>query len=84
MKSQKILWINPSFLDYRLPLYAELDKLCNNSFYILYSKERVPKRCHSKIQEILGKRASSLQLFSVYTMGYMVFLDTPHSFDSSI
>ena len=52
MKSQKILWINPSFLDYRLPLYAELDKLCNNSFYILYSKERVPKRCHSKIQEI--------------------------------
>lgn len=61
MKSQKILWINPSFLDYRLPLYAELDKLCNNSFYILYSKERVPKRCHSKIQEILGKRALYLQ-----------------------
>lgn len=61
MKSQKILWINPSFLDYRLLLYAELDKLCNNSFYILYSKERVPKRCHSKIQEILGKRALYLQ-----------------------
>ena len=24
---KKVLWVNPSFLDYRIPLYDELNKL---------------------------------------------------------
>jgi len=56
-----ILWVNPSFLDYRIPLYEELNKLCGGSFYLIYSKKRVPERCHSKIQESLGENALFLE-----------------------
>lgn len=53
----KLLWINPSFLDYRIPLYDELNRLCGGSFCLIYSKVRVPERCHSKIQSVLGDNA---------------------------
>lgn len=56
-----ILWVNPSFLDYRIPLYEELNKLCNKSFYLIYSKKRVPERCHYKVQKALGSNALFLK-----------------------
>lgn len=56
-----ILWVNPSFLDYRIPLYEEMQKLCGGTFYLIYSKKRVPERCHRKIQEILGEHALFLE-----------------------
>ena len=42
---KKVLWVNPSFLDYRIPLYDELNKLYQNNFHLIYSKQRVPQRC---------------------------------------
>ena len=56
-----ILWVNPSFLDYRIPLYEEMQKLCNGEFFLIYSKRRVPERCHRKIKEILGDHALFLE-----------------------
>lgn len=56
-----ILWVNPSFLDYRIPLYEEMQKLCNGTFFLVYSKRRVPERCHRKIKEILGDHALFLE-----------------------
>lgn len=57
---KNILWVNPSFLDYRIPLYGELNKLCDNSFFLIYSKQRIPERCHTKVQSLLGDNAISL------------------------
>lgn len=57
----KVLWVNPSFLDYRIPLYTELNKLYNNNFFILYSKNRIPERCHDKTIKKLGNNALFLE-----------------------
>lgn len=61
MKEIKVLWVNPSFLDYRIPLYTELNKLYNNNFFILYSKNRIPERCHDKTIKKLGNNALFLE-----------------------
>lgn len=54
---KKVLWVNPSFLDYRIPLYGELNKIMMGQFHLLYSKERIPPRCHKRITEVLGHNA---------------------------
>lgn len=53
----RILWVNPSFLDYRIPVYNELYHLTDGNFYILYSKNRVPDRINKKISEKIGDNA---------------------------
>ena len=53
----KILWVNPSFLDYRIPVYKGLYDLSNGEFYLLYSQRRVPERIVSKIEQVLGNHA---------------------------
>lgn len=57
---KKVLWVNPSFLDYRIPLYDELNKLYQNNFFLIYSKKRVPQRCIDKLEAVLGKNALGL------------------------
>lgn len=65
----KVLWINPSFLDYRIPLYAELNKLCLGDFYLIYSKQRVPKRCVDRIESELGENALGLPKETIISLG---------------
>ena len=55
-----ITWITRSFLDYRIPVYAELDNLCGHHFNLIYNAEVVPERCQNRIHEILGDRAFGL------------------------
>jgi glycosyltransferase involved in cell wall biosynthesis len=57
----KILWVNPSFLDYRIPVYSELDRIAEGGLTIVFSKARVPKRVVDKIQATLGSRAIGLE-----------------------
>lgn len=54
--SMKIVWATRSFLDYRIPVYAELDKLCNKQFTLVYNGEVVPRSVQEKAKEILGDR----------------------------
>jgi glycosyltransferase involved in cell wall biosynthesis len=56
----RILWVNPSFSDYRVPVYAELDRLTGGEFRIVYSKTRTHARVDAKIREVLGPRAIGL------------------------
>jgi glycosyltransferase involved in cell wall biosynthesis len=60
MKSKKVLWVNPSFLDYRIPLYKELNSICDGHFYLIYSKQRIPERCYRAVDRILGRNAISV------------------------
>ena len=57
-----ITWITRSFLDYRIPVFAELDKLCDHHLTLIYDaeKEVIPERCQNKIRQILGERAIGL------------------------
>ena len=57
----KILWINPSFLDYRIPLYYEIFKRTQGGFSIIFSKNRVPERVEHKIKDVLKDHAISLE-----------------------
>ena len=56
----RFLGINPSFLDYRVPLYNELNKLLNGNFFIIYSKKRIPERVDKKVKYELKNNAKGL------------------------
>jgi len=56
----RITWVTRSFLDYRIPVYAAINKLCRNNLTVIYFKDVVPKRCQLKLKNILGKRAIGL------------------------
>ena len=60
-KNIKVVWVTRSFLDYRIPVYAELDKLCNQQFTLIYNGEVVPKNVQEKAKNILGERLIAMK-----------------------
>lgn len=65
----KILWVNPSFLDYRIPVYKKLYDLTNKKFYLIYSTNRVPQRVIEKIKKEIGDNAIGLENEKVIHIG---------------
>ena len=57
----KLLWVNPSFLDYRIPLYKSLNDNLKGNFRLIYSKRRVPERCVKKIEDAIGENALNVK-----------------------
>lgn len=55
-----ITWITRSFLDYRIPVYRELDRLCGHALTVIYNNGAVPERVQAKARETLGPRAHAL------------------------
>lgn len=53
----RVLLVNPSFLDYRIPVYQRLYELFDKDFYIIYAHNRVPERVVQKITRIMGDHA---------------------------
>lgn len=53
----RITWVTRSFLDYRIPVYRELNKLCEGNLTVIYYKDIPPERTQKKIKEILGNKA---------------------------
>jgi glycosyltransferase involved in cell wall biosynthesis len=56
----KVVWVNRSFFDYRVPVYGELDDLLGNQLSIIYSLDHTPPRVCRKIKSLLGDRAIGL------------------------
>lgn len=56
----KITWVTRSFLDYRIPVFAVLDRLCGHQLTVIYYKDVVPERVRNRLTEILGERAIAL------------------------
>lgn len=69
LQNKKILWVNPSFLDYRIPLYKEVNDKTGGNFHLLYSKSRIPQRCHDKIREAIGENAHWIDTESKINLG---------------
>lgn len=56
----KVAWVNRSFLDYRVPVYAALDRLLGLNLTVIFSERHTPARVREKIRAVLGVRAVSL------------------------
>lgn len=69
----KIVYAARSFLDYRIPVFVELDKLCAGGLHVVYSGEVTPERVQRKIGSVLGKR--SLALYGEKRIGPKVVSD---------
>lgn len=50
----KILWVNPSFKDYRIPVYKKLNEMTGGDFHIIYARNRVAERIPIKMYEAIG------------------------------
>ena len=46
-----ITWVTRSFLDYRIPVYKEINRLCGNQLTVIYYTDVVPERCRLKLEE---------------------------------
>lgn len=75
---KKLLWVNPSFLDYRIPLYGELNKLCNGEFHLIYSVQRIPERCNKNILRVLGNNAHGLDHEKQFVIGKVQDFSNTH------
>ena len=56
----RITWVTRSFLDYRIPVFAELDRLCGHGLTVIYNKEVESDGLIRKIEGVLGDRAVGL------------------------
>lgn len=56
----RIIWVTRSFLDYRVPVYEELNKLVGDNLTVIYYGDVVPERARSKIANVLGGNAIAL------------------------
>ncbi len=56
----KIAWATRSFLDYRVPVYEELNRLVNNNLAVVYCADVIPDRVRTKINNALGENAIGL------------------------
>jgi glycosyltransferase involved in cell wall biosynthesis len=70
-----IVWVNPVFLHYRVPVYALLNKMTGGRFALVYSRERVPEDVQREVEEELGENAYPLGAEKVlrlvpWTTGY--------------
>jgi glycosyltransferase involved in cell wall biosynthesis len=54
------VWINPSFLHYRVPVYKELNELLDRNFTLIYSTYRTPETVRIKIKSVLKDKAVGL------------------------
>ncbi|HQG93326.1 MAG TPA: glycosyltransferase family 4 protein [Acidobacteriota bacterium] len=56
----RVTWVNPCFLEYRVPVYRELDLQLNNGLTIICSKQRMKESICEQMAEILGQRFIAL------------------------
>ena len=56
----RITWVTRSFLDYRIPVFAELNRLCGNQLTVIFFRDVVPERCTRKLRNEIGERAVGL------------------------
>lgn len=56
----RITWVLRSFLDYRVPVFAELDALAGNGLHVIFPDTQTPERVRRKLKTVLGPRAIEL------------------------
>jgi glycosyltransferase involved in cell wall biosynthesis len=57
----RITYVARSFLDYRIPVLAELNKLCGEKLHFISSVKWTPQRALDRLKTVLGERAVYLR-----------------------
>lgn len=57
----KVAWVNRTFGNYRIPVYAELDRLLGGGLHVLYSAPRARPQAVERLHALLGNRAIPLR-----------------------
>lgn len=65
----KILWVNPWFGNYRVPVYKYLKKLSNDNFYLIYGTYLLSQSLCDKLTAELGDKAIPIDNTSRITIG---------------
>ena len=60
MRLPRITYVTRSFLDYRVPVFRELDLFCGHQLHVIYPELWTPERVRQKIHAVLGYRAVSM------------------------
>ena len=77
----KVLYCNPSFWEYRLPFYVELNRLFKGDFHILYSTKRYAhghQKLLERIKDELGENSHPYDnelMFDVKTRSFRGFTE---------
>lgn len=53
----KVLWLNPWFGNYRVPVYKYLKELTNDNFYLIYGTYSLSDSLCAKLENVLGEKA---------------------------
>ncbi len=56
----RITWIVRSFLDYRVPVFDNLNKLVGGNLTLIYYRDVVPLRVQRKTEQVLGEKSIGL------------------------
>src|SRR5437867_2356270 len=56
----RIAWVNPSFADYRVPVYSALDKASGDGLSVIFSRRRTSPSVCAKMEAAMGCRAMGL------------------------
>ena len=56
----RLLYLARGFLDYRIPVLSEIDKILNKKFYVIFSQEYIHDRVAKKIKALMGNRATGI------------------------
>lgn len=57
----RIAWVTRSFLDYRVPVFAEVDRLVGGRLFLIFSGDFVPNSIQDKLTRLFGDRALAMQ-----------------------
>lgn len=57
----RITYVTRSFLDYRIPVFEELNRMANDGLEVIYSADYVPERVNDRIQSALGVNAIGMR-----------------------
>ena len=60
MPPKSITWVTRGFLDYRIPVYQELNHIIGGRLTLIYNRDAVPERVCKKVTNILGENAVGL------------------------
>ena len=56
-----VVWVNPCFAHYRVPVYAALDRLVGHNLCVVFSARRTKRAVAQLLAEALGDRAVALR-----------------------
>src|SRR5256885_722224 len=69
-KLMRITWVNPSFADYRVPVYSALNETSGGGLTVVFSRARTSPSVCAKIDAAMGEHAVGLDGERSLSLGF--------------